>query len=500
MISIEDEGRIIRLYHVEKWKIGAIAGEMRVHHSVIRRVLDRVVGSRAPVGVRPSRLDPYREFLLQKIAEHPRITASRLFGMARERGYQGSPDHFRHAIAKLRPRRTPEPFLRIKTLAGEEAQVDWAYFGHIEIGRARRQLMAFVMVLSYSRRLFVRFFPGQTTTWFLLGHVLALEEFGGCPRRMLYDNLKSAVLDRRGDAIQFNPDLLALAMHYRFEPRPVGVRKGNEKGRVERAIRYVRGAFFEALEWRTLEELNAKAAAFCNGQAMDRKWPEDDTLTVRQAVAEEAPMLLPLPAASFPAFDRVDTSARKTPYIRYDLNDYSIPHDRIGRALSVVASADTVRILDGTAVIAEHVRSFDKGKVIEDQAHVDAVKEMKRRARKGAALDRLARCAPESTTLLKQMAERSANIGTNVFTLMKMLDQYGVEDLRLGIAEALRRGVPHPHAVRQAIERRREESGAEPVLPLDLPDDPRLADLDISPHDLSDYDEEEEDEEVEEAR
>jgi transposase len=119
--------------------------------------------------------------------------------------------------------------------------------------------MAFVMVLSYSRRLFLRFFPGQTTTHFLRGHVAALKAFGGAPRLILYDNLKSAVLDRRGDAIRFNPDLLSLCAHYGIEPRPVAPFRGNEKGRVERAIRYVRSAFFEALSWRTLDELNEKA-------------------------------------------------------------------------------------------------------------------------------------------------------------------------------------------------------------------------------------------------
>ena len=162
--------------------------------------------------------------------------------MVRERGYRGSPDHFRHLIACHRPRPQAEAYLRLRCLPGEQAQVDWGHFGHLEIGRARRPLMAFVMVLSYSRQIFLRFFLDARMENFLRGHVAAFTAWNGVPRVLLYDNLKSAVLERRGDAIRFHPTLLGFAGHYRYEPRPVAVARGNEKGRVERAIRYVRDA------------------------------------------------------------------------------------------------------------------------------------------------------------------------------------------------------------------------------------------------------------------
>jgi transposase len=151
-------------------------------------------------------------------------------------------------VACHRPRPAAEAYLRLRTLPGEQAQVDWGHFGHLQIGRARRPLMAFVMVLSHSRMVFLRFFLDARMDSFLRGHALAFAAFGGVPRVLLYDNLKSAVLERvdhpRGSAIRFNPTLLALAGHYRFEPRPVAPARGNEKGRVERAIRYIRDSFF----------------------------------------------------------------------------------------------------------------------------------------------------------------------------------------------------------------------------------------------------------------
>jgi transposase len=100
------------------------------------------------------------------------------------------------------------------------------------------------MVLSYSRKVFLHFFLNARTENFLRGHELAFNYFAGSPRVALYDNLKSAVLDRQGDAVRFNPTLLKFAAHYRFEPRPCAVYRGNEKGRVERAIRYIRSNFY----------------------------------------------------------------------------------------------------------------------------------------------------------------------------------------------------------------------------------------------------------------
>ena len=350
VIPKDQEAQIERLFFAEKWKKGTIAREVGVHHSVVTRVLRQALEGRSEPRTRPSILEPYVPMIREVIGRHPKITASRLYRMAQERGYGGGPDHFRHELKDLRPRRSREAFLRIKVLPGEEAQVDWAHFGRVQIGTASRQLMAFVMVLSYSRQIFVHFFPGQTTVHFLRGHVLAFQAFGGVPRRILYDNLKSAVLERRRDAIRFHPDLLALSAHYHYEPRPVAPFRGNEKGRVERSIRYLRSALFEALAWDTIEELNAKARSFCESVSLERPWPEDRTRKVRDAVQEERPLLLPHPGAPFPVHDRIEVTVRKSPYVRLDTNDYSVPHTLVGETVVVVATMGTVRVLFGSRI------------------------------------------------------------------------------------------------------------------------------------------------------
>jgi transposase len=489
MVTLPDiEAQILRFYHAEKWTMGTIARQLHIHHSVVRRVLAQAGLPRAGLPPRPSQIDAYLPFIRQTLETFPTLTASRLYVMAYGRGYRGSPDHFRHLIACHRPRPKAEAYLRLRCLPGEQAQIDWGHFGHLEIGKARRPLMAFVMVLSYSRQIFLRFFLDARMENFLRGHVAAFEAWQGVPRVLLYDNLKSAVLERRGDAIRFHPTLLGFAGHYRYEPRPVAVARGNEKGRVERAIRYVRDGFFAARTFADLDDLNAQADAWCNGLAADRRCPEDLKRSVREVFAEEAPRLLPLPDNPAPLLEHVAVSVGKTPYVRFDLNNYSVPHTHVRRMLTVLADPHEVRVVDGGAVLARHPRSYDRDAQIEQDGHVEALVQQKRAARQHRATDRLVQAAPASQILLIRAAERGANLGTITATLMRLLAQTSATEMQAAILEALQRGVPHPNAVRLALARRREQRGEPPPVGVELPAHLRARDTLVRPHALETYD------------
>jgi transposase len=487
-IPPELEAQILRYYHAEKWRIGTIARQLHVHHATVRRVLAQAGLPRIETPARPSLIDPYLPFVRATLEKFPTLTASRLFAMVRERGYRGGPEHFRHLVACHRPRRPSEAYLRLRSLPGEQGQVDWGHFGHLSIGRARRPLMAFVTVLSYSRQIFLRFFLDARLESFLRGHAGAFAAWQGCPRVLLYDNLKSAVLERQGDAIRFHPALLAFAAHYRYEPRPVAIARGNEKGRVERAIRYVRDNFFAARSFTDLDDLNAQAAAWCSGVAADRPCPEQPTLSVREAFAEEAPHLLALPDNAYPLIERVAVTVGKTPYVRFDLNDYSVPHTKVGRTLTVLADPHEVRVVDGAEILASHPRSYDKGAQIEDAAHLEALVASKHAARRHRGTDRLARAAPASATLLQRAGERGDNLGTITAALLRLLDRYGAAELEAAIGEALARGVPHPNAVRLALEHRRERRQQPPPVAVDLPAHVQARDTNVRPHRLDAYD------------
>ena len=489
-MAIDEKTRaeILRLYYAEKWKIGTIARQLGVHHATVERA---VAATGEPVHLRrrrPSMIDPFLPFVRQTLAVWPGLPSTRLYQMAVERGYRGSQSHFRNMIAPERPRPVAEAYLRLKTLPGEQAQVDWAHFGKVRIGRAERPLMGFVMVLSYSRRPFLRFYLNAGMDNFLRGHVEAFEAWQGVPRELWYDNLSSVVAERRGDIVRFNGQFLQFAGHYLFHPRPVALARGNEKGRVERAIRYVRDSFFAARKWRDIDDLNAQALAWCDGIAADRRWVEDRSITVREAFERERGALLALPGDPFPAHDREEVRIGKTPYARFDLNDYSVPHTHVKRTLTVVATLDEVRILDGADVIATHPRSFDQDDCIEIEAHIAGLAKRKRQARRLRGQDRLFRAAPASERLLADAAKRGDNIGTTVAALLRLLDEYGAAELEAAIAEALKRGVPHPNAVRLSLTRRREQRNEPPPIPVDLPDDPKLRDIAVRDHDLGEYD------------
>lgn len=488
MIARALAAEILRLHHAEGWPIGTIATQLRVHHGTVRRVLSQAGAPLAAPAVRAMLVDPYRAFILQTLEKYPSLRASRLYTMVRERGYPGAPDHFRAIVARLRPRPPAEAYLRLRTLRGEQGQVDWAFFGKMRIGRALRPLMAFVMVLSYSRMSFLRFYLNAAMGNFLRGHIQAFAFFEACPRVLLYDNLKSAVLERCGDAIRFNPRLLELAAHYHYQPRPVAPARGNEKGRVERAIRYVRDAFFAARAYRDLDDLNAQALAWCVGQAADRPCPEDRQRSVREVFDEERAQLLGLPENPFPSDERLDVEVGKTPYVRFDLNDYSVPHRFVRRTLTVLASEQTVRIVDGNALVATHTRSFDSAAQIEDPTHIEALVSHKRAARAHRAQDRLHHSAPSAGALFLRAGSRGAHLGTLTRGLLRLLDSHGGQALERAIQAALGEDAAHLGAVRHFIDQHARAAALAPPLAVALPADPRVREISVRPHSLRDYD------------
>jgi len=268
----------------------------------------------------------------------------------------------------------------------------------------------------------------------------------------------------------------------------VAVARGNEKGRVERAIRYVRDAFFAARRFVDLDDLNAQAEAWCNGLAGDRRCPEDLKRSVRAVFDEEAPRLLPLPDNPAPLLEHVAVSVGKTPYVRFDLNNYSIPHTHVRRVLTVLADPHEVRVVDGAAVLACHPRSYDRDAQIEQGGHVEALVEQKRAARQHRATDRLIQAAPASQTLLIRAAERGANLGAITAALMRLLTQTSAAEMQAAILEALQRGVPHPNAVRLTLARRREQRGEPPPIGVALPAHLQARDTSVRPHALETYD------------
>jgi hypothetical protein len=175
----------------------------------------------------------------------------------------------------------------------------------------------------------------------------------------------------------------------------------------------------------------------------------------------------------------------KTPYVRFDWNDYTVPHTHVQRTLSVLADEQRVRIFEGITELANHPRSFDRHQQIEDPSHLQTLIEHKRRARAHRGCDALAQVAPASTELLVLAAARGHNLGSITAALLRLLDQYGAPALQAAMLEAIGRDVPHPNAVRLALERARERSGEPPPLALALPEHVARRDAPMRTHSLA---------------
>lgn len=488
MISPEQRAEIRRLYYAEHWKVGTIVAALGVHRDTVLSAIEaeRFLGYLARP--RASKVDPYLPFIRQTLQQYPRLRATRLCEMLRGRGYQGSVVQLRRAVARLRPRPPVEAYLRLTVMPGEQAQVDWGNFGTVEVGRGKRPLSCFVMVLSWSRALHAVFTLDQTLESFLRGHQEAFAAFGGVPRVLLYDNLKSAVLERREQAIHFHPRLLEFCAHYHFAPRPVAVGRGNEKGRVERQILYLRTSFFAARPFRDVDDLNAQFRRWRDEVAHQRRVPGEGSLLVGEALVRERAFLLPLPAHPQETDLQKVVRSGKTPYVRFDRNLYSIPHTLARKPLTLVAGAALVRILDGDRVVAHHARSYDSGACVEDPTHIAALVDYKRNARELKGRDRLRASVPQTDALFELLALHGDNLGFHTTRLLRLLDDYGAEELREAVQLALKSGAASSGSIAHVLEQRRRSRGLPPPMRVDLPADPRVRDLRITPHRLEDYD------------
>lgn len=486
MLAQEAIARIRRLFHAEHWKIGTIADCLGLHHNTVRQALE-TERFNCKKKTRTSLTDPFIEFIRQTLKEHPRLRATRLFEMIRQRGYKGSVVQLRRVVSEVRPH-FREAFMDLRFFPAEQAQVDWAHFGKVTIGQAIRKLSCFVMTLCYSRALYLEFFFDQSLESFLRGHVRAFRDFSGLPRVLLYDNLRSVVLDRRKDLIHFHPRLLELSAHYHFQPRACRPMRGNEKGRVERAIRYIRDSFFAARHFTSLEALNRQALKWRDDVALVRPWPDDRTRIVKELYEEEKTRLLPLPAHPFNTDLLKPFVSRKRIYVRYDLNDYSIPPKAVGRTLTLAASDTRVRILDGSKVLATHQRSYDRGRCIEDPAHKQELVEQKAKALGSTKHSRLIKAVPETEQFLDQAFRRGESPAKVTADLLRLLDDYGEEELRAGILKALEKETPRSSSVAYLLKKRHTAGRRRSPSPVELHRRPELRELHVKPHLSETYD------------
>ncbi len=364
MISVDQWAEIRRLHRVEGMSIRGISRRLGLARETVTRA---VRGKGPPVyrrAARPSKLDSFKGRIAALLAEYPRLSAVRFREILSAEGYTGGITILRDYLHEVRPRPI-QAFQRTVYQPSEIGQVDWARmpdpipdaFGKL------RPVYAFVMALGYSRMLTVIFSFRTRLVDFLRCHAQALEFFGGVPHTVVYDNLKSVVVFRRGAEVTFNPQFLPFADRYGFRALATWPGEPHEKGLVERPIFYVKDNFWYGRKFTGMQDL----------QAQGNRW-RDTICNVRiHSGLDERPIdrfalershLRALPDEPYQVEEILFAKASRWGYVRLDANDYSIPLLFAGRRLGAKLNATSVRIYDQGYLVAQHARCFGHHQVI----------------------------------------------------------------------------------------------------------------------------------------
>ena len=258
MINYSTFCQIQSLHQKKGLKASQIAQELSLNPKTVEKWINQSSFKPRQSSKRSSKLDPFKGQIVALLERHP-YSAQQILQQLQPQGYTGGYSILKEFIRLVRPPRKPA-FLMLEFAAGECAQVDWGQCGSVQVGSTRRRLSFFVMVLCYSRMIYVEFTLSEAMDQFLTCHRHAFEFFGGVPQRVMIDNLKVGVARHpTGEPAQFNPHYADLAAHYGFQPVACNVGKGNEKGRVENGVGYVKKNFLNGLPLLSFPPVNPAA-------------------------------------------------------------------------------------------------------------------------------------------------------------------------------------------------------------------------------------------------
>jgi transposase len=433
---------------------------------------------------RKSLLDPYKALIIGWLDAHP-LSAQQVFQRLREAGFTGGHTIVCDYVHKVRPR-APRAFLRLSFAPAECAQVDWGEYGSIAVGSTRRRLSFFVMVLCYSRLMYVEFTVSQTMEHFLACHEHAWTAFGGVVSRVMVDNLKSAVLQRlAGTAPVFNARYLDYARHAGFTISPCNVRAGWEKGRVESGVGYVKKNLLNGLELADFSAVNPTAQLWLDTVANVRTHGETHRRPV-DLFEEERRKLQPLNLMPYDLARVITTRACRQFRIRLDTNRYSVPAQYANARVTVKAYPDRLLICHGDTIIAEHRRSHDRRQDIEDPDHPKALLAQRRNAREQRLLMQFLALSPHAQAYYEGLESRRLNPRHHLRKILALREIYGTEATARALQDGLAFHAFSSEYIAHLLEARART--LPPVSPLSLTRRQDLLELELPEADLSLYD------------
>ena len=483
MINYELYCKIKDCHERQGLTIAQIARAVGVHRDTVAKWVKRPQYQTRQPAPRASRLDPFKARIVGLLERHP-YSAQQIFQRLREEGFEGGATVVKDYVRKVRPVRR-EAFLKLSFAPGECAQIDWGEYGAIGVGSTRRRLSFFVMVLCYSRLLYVEFTVSQTMEYFLAAHEHAFAAFQGCPARLMIDNLKSAVLKRvLGEAPVFNPRYLDFARHWGFGISACNVGQGHEKGRVENGVGYVKKNFLNGLELLDFSAVNPAAQLWLDTIANVRIHGETHQRPV-DLFAQERPHLQPLNPRPYD-IARIETG-RVSKWFRVpvDANRYSVPPEHVGRRVTVKVYPDRVCIYYLDQLIARHPRSYDRHQDIEDPDHPKVLLAQRTHAREQRLLAKFLSLSPHAQVYYEGLEQRRVNPRHHLRKIVALAEIYGVDALDRAIQDGIAFAAFSCEYIANILEMRTRALPEPGALHLSRHQD--LLDIEIAAADLSAY-------------
>jgi transposase len=433
MIDYETYCKIIRMQQ-ELLRPTQIATVLGLNEQTVRYWIEEGHYRPREHAVRSSKLDPYKPEIVRWLQTYP-YTGTQVFQRLKEEGYQGGVTILRDYVGKIRPRKQ-KAFLTLSFAPGECAQVDWGQYGTVTVGSTRRRLSFFIMVLCYSRMLYLEFTVLEKMEHFLTCHLNAFQFFGGIPYAIMVDNTKCAVIKRLvGTAPVFNARYQDFAHHYGFDIRACNVGKGNEKGRVENAVGYVKKNFLAGLSIPDFSAVNPAA----------RNWMDQISnvrihgTTHKQPVElfnTEKPALRPLPQIPYDTATIRPIRANNRFRVALDSNRYSVPAEYASTLLNLKTYPDRLCIYHNNTLIAQHTRSYDRYQDFENPDHPKALLEHRQKAKQQQLFMRFLTLSPKAEEYYLQLAKRRMSPRHHIQKIVALEEIYGGEKLARAIEDA----------------------------------------------------------------
>lgn len=436
MIDPAAQAEILRLFYSEKKSVRQIAFDLKLHRKTVAEVVRRkALLTQTQTSPRPSILAPFHPRIEDLLKEDPARSAVNILQHLRGTGYTGGITILKDRLRSRRPVPEPKAYLSLEFLPGQAAQVDWGDFG--DLFGLGRKVWCFVMVLCHSRMLSLEFTLSANFESFIRCHERALTFFGGLPREIWYDNLASAVAERKGRLVRFNPKFLVYAAHHGFKPVACNVASGWEKGRVEDGVKFIRGNFWPGRSFADPDDLNRRA----------QEWRDRFANKRTHAATRKIPELVFPEEKLLPAREPFDCDEVRTttvlPQFRvaFDGNLYSVPWTLANQIVTLRADGKTVSIFHGRQKVASHERSWKKGEIVKNPGHEEGLAEHKAGAHPHHDLSALKAVGPQTGRYLELLPAQTKSIRSELEHLLRLLTIYGAPLLEETVGKALSQGM-----------------------------------------------------------